>query len=145
MVQFPMNGLAPGAHRARKLGFKTTLRRMQVHSLLKDSERRHLSADEISRLLFDQGVDITLTTVYRVLSDLEGAGLVKRQVFHQEKAVFEINDGHRHDHFVCIRCDRIEEFQDSQIEQVQRKVARNQEFNLNGCSLVLYGLCPTCQ
>ncbi|RST53051.1 hypothetical protein EJI01_13735 [Variovorax sp. MHTC-1] len=70
-----------------------TLPRLQVLEIFRSSESRHLSAEEVFRRLLYHGSDVGLATVYRVLSQLEGAGLLSRNVFDGSKAVFEINEG----------------------------------------------------
>lgn len=128
----------------RHLGLRSTPPRRKVLALLRHGERKHWSADEIYRDLASAGDDVGLATVYRVLAQLEQAGIVRRTSFDGGKAVFEVDDGPHHDHLVCVRCGRVEEFCDDAIEQRQHAVALARGFALVEHRLSLYGLCGTC-
>ena len=102
---------------------------------------RHLSAEDIYRMLLDQGEDIGLATVYRVLTQFEAAGLVMRHHFEGGHAVFEMQHGTHHDHIVCLRCGRVDEFVDELIEKRQRQKAEELGYKLTEHSLIMYGQC----
>lgn len=125
----------------RKAGLKVTLPRVKILELLETNETRHLSAEDIYRYLLDQGEEIGLATVYRVLTQFEAAGIVTRHNFEGGHAVFELNEGGHHDHIVCVDCGRIEEFYDEVIEQRQDAIAANYSFEIKDHSLILYGKC----
>ncbi len=129
----------------RKAGLKVTLPRMKILEVLQQSPQRHVSAEEVYRALLDAGEDIGLATVYRVLTQFETAAIVERHNFQGSHSVFELNDTKHHDHIVCIRCGRVEEFVDETIEKRQQETARARDFRMTGHSLVLYGLCPDCR
>jgi Fur family ferric uptake transcriptional regulator len=130
----------------KDIGLKATLPRRKVLELFETSKVRHLSAEDVYRILIAEGIDIGLATVYRVLTQFEQAGLLSRQHFETDKAVFELNQGGHHDHLVCLQCGRVEEFYDAEIEQRQSEVARKRGFELHGHSLALYADCtkPAC-
>jgi Fur family ferric uptake transcriptional regulator len=136
----------PQADNLRTSGLKATLPRMRVLDVFKRSDIRHLSAEDVYRELVSGGVDIGLATVYRVLMQFEQAGLLSRSNFDTGKAVFELRQSSHHDHLVCVRCGRVEEFHDAEIEDRQRAVAEAMGFRLREHALTLYGLCsaPTC-
>jgi Fur family transcriptional regulator, ferric uptake regulator len=94
----------------KNAGLKATLPRLKVLSLFENSAQRHLSADDVYRILLTSGEDVGLATVYRVLTQFEQAGLLVRHHFESDKAVFELNQGTHHDHIVCLQCGRVEEF-----------------------------------
>ncbi|WP_296405480.1 ferric iron uptake transcriptional regulator [Psychrobacter sp.] len=125
----------------RKAGLKITLPRIKILELLERSENHHMSAEEVYKALIEQGEDVGLATVYRVLTQFEQAGIVERHNFENNLSVFEITQDEHHDHMVCDVCGKIIEFHNSIIEQEQLKVAAEQGFRLSGHSLVLYGLC----
>lgn len=125
----------------RKAGLKVTLPRAKILEILAGHHGRHLSAEDIYRALLDQGEDIGLATVYRVLTQFEAAGLVKRHHFEGGTAMFELNEGEHHDHIVCLDCGHIEEFMDSGIEQRQASVAGRLGFGIEEHNLILYGRC----
>lgn len=129
----------------RSHGLKSTLPRLRVLELFQTSAERHLSADEVYRTLNSSSEDIGLTTIYRVLSQLEAAGLLTRTGFQPERAVYELNDGRHHDHLVCSECGHVEEFEESIIEKRQHEVAADRGFRLVEHALYIYGICRKCQ
>ncbi|MDT0619288.1 MAG: ferric iron uptake transcriptional regulator [Salinisphaeraceae bacterium] len=124
----------------RKAGLKATLPRLKILQVLEANKADHLSAEDVYRMLMDEGEDVGLATIYRVLAQFEDAGLVIRHHFEDGHALFELEQGH-HDHIVCVKCGRIEEFFDRDIEQRQRKIAEDNGFDLSKHTLVLYGEC----
>ncbi|HTP40707.1 MAG TPA: ferric iron uptake transcriptional regulator [Steroidobacteraceae bacterium] len=125
----------------RKAGLKVTLPRLKILEILESSQTRHLSAEEIYKRLLDSSEDIGLATVYRVLTQFEGAGLVARHHFEDGMAVFELNEGAHHDHIVCMDCGKVEEFVDTEIENRQDAIAQRLGYEIEEHSLVLYGRC----
>lgn len=125
----------------RTNGLKATLPRLKVLEVFTRSTRRHLSAEDVFRLLLEAGHDVGLATVYRVLDQFERARLLTRSHFEGGKAVFELRHDAHHDHMVCVHCGRVEEFHDPAIEARQRAVAAAMGFELQEHTLVLYGLC----
>ncbi|MGE5523790.1 MAG: ferric iron uptake transcriptional regulator [Rhodospirillaceae bacterium] len=125
----------------KTIGLKATLPRLRILELFEKSEVRHLSAEDVYRLLLNEGTDTGLATVYRVLTQFEQAGLLVRHHFETGKAVFELNRGEHHDHLVCIQCGRVEEFHDAEIEKRQIKIAESRGFKIHDHSLHLYADC----
>jgi Fur family transcriptional regulator, ferric uptake regulator len=123
----------------RKAGLKVTLPRVKILQLLEQSVERHWSAEEVYKALLEQGEEVGLATVYRVLTQFEQAGLVERHHFDGGHSVFELDSGEHHDHMVCVESGRVLEFHDDEIERLQKKVAEDLGFELTGHSLVLYG------
>jgi Fur family ferric uptake transcriptional regulator len=128
----------------RQAGLKVTGPRLKILALLEQTETRHLSAEDIYKTLLEAGEDIGLATVYRVLTQFEGAGLVKRQNFEDAYSVFELNQGPHHDHLVCIKCGKVDEFVDKTIEQRQKIVAKQANYQMTDHSLIIYGVCYKC-
>jgi Fur family ferric uptake transcriptional regulator len=133
-------------HDLKNAGLKATVPRLKIISLFETSKVRHLTAEDVYRQLLTEGLDIGLATVYRVLTQFEQAGLLARHHFESGKAVFELNEGHHHDHLVCLQCGRVEEFYDAAIEKRQTKVARERGFEIAEHALYLYVECvkPRC-
>ena len=125
----------------RRAGLKVTLPRIKILELLESAELHHMSAEEIYKALIEQGEDVGLATVYRVLTQFEQAGIVERHNFENNLSVFEITQEEHHDHLVCDVCGKIIEFHNEMIEEEQLKVAEKHGFKLSGHSLVLYGIC----
>lgn len=122
----------------RKAGLKVTLPRLKIFQIMEDSDRRHLSAEDIYKLLLDSGEDIGLATVYRVLTQFETAGLVTRHNFEGGHAVFELDEGQHHDHMVCIETGDVIEFVSDEIERLQHEIADGHGYDLEDHSLVMY-------
>jgi len=129
----------------RKAGLKVTHPRVKILQLLESSENRHLSAEDVYKALIEADEEVGLATVYRVLTQFEGAGLVMRHRFEGDHSVFELTTAEHHDHLVCSKCGRVEEFYDEVIEQQQDKIAANFGFEITDHSLYLYGICPQCR
>ncbi len=129
----------------KKLGLKATLPRLRILQLLENSPHRHKSAEDVYKALLEVGEDVGLATVYRVLTQFEGAGLVIRHHFENGISVFELDEGHHHDHLLCVKCGSIIEFFDEAIEQRQRAIAQQHHFDMTDHCLHIYGICPNCQ
>ncbi len=128
----------------KDMGLKATAPRLKILNLFENTDQRHMSAEDVYRLLIAEDLDIGLATVYRVLTQFEQAGLLVRHHFESGKAVFELNHGHHHDHLVCLKCGHVEEFFDPEIEQRQDAVAAARGFKVESHSMYLYGLCRDC-
>jgi Fur family transcriptional regulator, ferric uptake regulator len=122
-------------------GLKATLPRLKILDIFHNSKVRHLSAEDVYKLLLGENMDVGLATVYRVLTQFEQAGLLSRNHFETGKAVFELNEGSHHDHLVCLECGRVEEFCDDEIEKRQHKIAKDRGFKIAEHALALYGHC----
>ena len=125
----------------RKAGLKVTLPRMKILEILETSETRHMSAEDVYKMLLESNEEIGLATVYRVLTQFEAAGLVSRHHFEGGHSVFEMNEGSHHDHIVCNQCGKVVEFFDETIERCQEKVAAKSGFAIRDHSLIIYGDC----
>jgi Fur family ferric uptake transcriptional regulator len=134
------------ANDLKTIGLKATLPRLRVLELFQNGSTRHMTAEDVYRTLLSQQLDIGLATVYRVLTQFEQAGILKRSHFESERAVFELNEGEHHDHLICLDCGRVEEFYDAEIEKLQEKVALRQGFKLSDHAMSLYAHCqkPQC-
>ncbi len=115
----------------RNMGLKATFPRLKVLDLFQHSKQRHLSAEDVYKLLLRDNAEIGLATVYRVLTQFEQAGLLSRHHFESGKAVFELNEGSHHDHIVCLQCGHVEEFCNDEIEKLQHKVAEDRGFKIH--------------
>ena len=129
----------------REAGLKATLPRVKILEIMEADENRHLSAEEIYKILSDAGNDVGLATVYRVLTQFESAGLVTRHHFEGGTSVFELNQGEHHDHILCVKCGRVDEFVDEVIEQRQKAIAEKAGFSMTDHCLYIYGICQDCQ
>lgn len=128
----------------KSIGLKATYPRLKILDLFQSSDQRHLTAEDVYRALMNEGMDIGLATVYRVLTQFEQAGLLERHFFESGKAVFEVNHGKHHDHLVCVECGKVEEFFDPEIEKRQNAVAEERGFTIQDHALYIYGRCAGC-
>jgi Fur family ferric uptake transcriptional regulator len=125
----------------KRMGLKATLPRMKILDIFQQGPHLHLSAEDVYRRLISEGQDIGLATVYRVLTQFEQAGLLKRNTFESGRALFEWDQGGHHDHLVCLDCGRVEEFIDTEIERRQHLIAQERGFALQDHALSLYASC----
>ncbi|WP_347558037.1 Fur family transcriptional regulator [Robbsia sp. KACC 23696] len=126
-------------------GLKATIPRIQVLSFFRGTKRRHASAEEVFRHLARADVDIGLATVYRVLGQLVEVGILASGTLNSAAAVYELNEGPHHDHVICVRCGRVDEFSDPVIEARQKLMAEELGYTLDSHHLVLRGYCAACR
>lgn len=122
----------------KKAGLKVTLPRLKILEILERDSERHMTAEDIYQCLRDANEDVGIATVYRVLTQFESAGLVERHNFDSGPAVYELDRGEHHDHMVCTETGKVIEFHNSEIEELQVKIAAEKGYQLVGHSLVLY-------
>ncbi|HLU13829.1 MAG TPA: ferric iron uptake transcriptional regulator [Arenimonas sp.] len=122
----------------RKAGLKVTHPRMRILELLETASPRHMTAEDIYRLLMEAGDDIGLATVYRVLTQFEAAGLVLKHNFEGGQAVYELDRGQHHDHMVDVDTGKVIEFTSPEIERLQHEIASRHGYDIEDHSLVLY-------
>lgn len=133
-------------HDLRNAGLKVTLPRVKILQILENrATDRHLTAEQVYKILLSEDEEIGLATVYRVLTQFEAAGLVTRHHFEGGNSVFELSDGDHHDHILCIKCGKVDEFTDDIIEVRQKEIALRLGYDLTAHGLYLYGHCPKCR
>ena len=125
----------------KNTGLKATLPRLKILEIFQTGKQRHMTAEDVFRVLLEDRSDVGLATVYRVLAQFEQAGLLNRSNFESGKAVYELNEGQHHDHLVCLDCGKVEEFFDVEIEKRQQLVAQSKGFAIADHSLSIYANC----
>ncbi len=125
----------------KNTGLKATLPRLKVLEIFQKGTQRHMTAEDVFRVLLLDRSDVGLATVYRVLTQFEQAGILNRSNFESGKAVYELNEGQHHDHLVCLDCGVVEEFYDAEIESRQNEVAKKRGFTIAEHALSLYAHC----
>ena len=135
----------PSIDELKSTGLKATLPRLKILELFQKGHPRHMTAEDVFRLLLRENSDVGLATVYRVLTQFEQAGILNRSHFESGKAVYELNEGQHHDHLVCTRCGTVEEFYDPEIERRQQMIAQTKGWIMQDHAMSLYGLCPKCE
>ena len=133
--------MSDNSRNLKSIGLKATYPRLKILDLFQSSEQRHLTAEDVYRTLMNEGMDIGLATVYRVLTQFEQAGLLERHYFESGKAVFELAEGGHHDHLVCMQCGKVEEFFDAEIERRQNQIATDRGFAIREHALYIYADC----
>ncbi len=128
----------------KSTGLKATLPRLKIMEIFQKGTQRHMTAEDVFRVLLEERSDIGLATVYRVLTQFEQAGILIRSNFESGKAVYELNEGQHHDHFVCTSCGKVEEFYDPEIEKRQQIVAKAKGWLVQDHTMALYGQCAAC-
>lgn len=127
----------------KSTGLKATLPRLKILEIFQKGTQRHMTAEDVFRVLFEGRSEVGLATVYRVLAQFEQADILSRSHFEGGKAVYELNEGQHHDHLVCLDCGRVEEFYDAEIEKRQNDVAQQKGFTIADHALSLYAHCTT--
>ena len=127
----------------KSTGLKATVPRLKILEIFQKGVQRHMTAEDVFRVLLGERSDVGLATVYRVLTQFEQAGILSRSHFESGKAVYELNEGQHHDHLVCLDCGKVEEFYDAEIERRQHAVAKNKGFTIADHALSLYANCTT--
>lgn len=122
----------------RKAGLKVTQPRKRILELLDEARNKHVTADDIYRVLIQAGEDIGLATVYRVLNQFEAAGLVVKHNFEGGQAYYELDSGDHHDHMVCVETGKVIEFSNTEIERLQSDIALKHGYDIVDHSLVIY-------
>ena len=128
----------------KSTGLKATLPRLKIMEIFQTGKQRHMTAEDVFRVLLDERSDIGLATVYRVLTQFEQAGILLRSNFESGKAVYELNEGQHHDHLVCTSCGKVEEFFDPEIEKRQLQVADRLGWTIQDHAMSLYGVGAQC-
>ena len=129
----------------KQAGMKVTVPRLRILEMLEQITGHHASAEDIYKMLLGLNQEIGVATIYRVLTQCEQAGLVRRLQFEGGRAVFELACSDHHDHMVCVRCGCVHEFHDEVIESRQRDIADKSGFDIEDHTMVLYGLCARCR
>ena len=105
--------------------------RLKVLDVLERAEPHHLSAEDVYKQLLRVDETISITTIYRVLTQFEQSGLVERHNFDDGHAVYELASGTHHDHMVDVETGTVTEFVNDRIEALQKEIAAK-----HGCELV---------
>ena len=126
-------------------GLKVTGPRLKILDLFEARPDEHMSAEDVYRLLLEERIKIGVATIYRVLTQFEQAGILLRHHFETGKAVYELNRGGHHDHIVCIKCGKVTEFHNEEIETLQQHIAEENGYRIVDHALYMYGVCSDCQ
>lgn len=123
---------------------KTEQRRFLVEQVF--SHHEHFDADQLIDQLPRKGEanHVSRPTVYRTLKEFVDAGLLRRFELNG-RSVYEHDYGYpEHDHFYCIKCHNLLEFQSEQIAQLREEIAREHRFRVRSHRLIIQGVCHDC-
>lgn len=129
----------------KRMGLKITAPRLKVLRILEQEHLRHFTAEALYEALKKEGEEIALATLYRILTQFEAVGLVKKLRFEDGHSIFELQTGEHHDHLVCVRCGYVEEFCDEVVEQRLKDIEKLKHFTMTEHVLVIHGVCQQCQ
>ena len=124
----------------KKAGLKATLPRIKIMEVLESTaiqEEAHFSAEDIYKELLNKGENIGLASVYRVLTQFEAAGMVKKHHFEGSHAVYEVIEEH-HEHMVDVETGKVLEFQDQELIDKLNKIASDAGYQIVDHNLVLH-------
>lgn len=126
-------------------GLKVTQQRLTIlDAVFKTHE--HFSAEALHRRLRNEGVEVSLATVYRTVNVLVEGGFLEALDVGGGQLLFEHVMGHgHHDHLVCLGCNKIQEFRCPEIEKLQEREAAKLNFRVTHHSLRLFGYCAACE
>ncbi|MBI3769798.1 MAG: transcriptional repressor [Deltaproteobacteria bacterium] len=129
----------------KERGLKSTSQRDDIARVFFASNR-HISVEELYREVRKINPRVGYATVYRTVRLLRECGLAAERHFHDGEARFEnVEEELHHDHLICERCGRIVEFSNSEIEELQERVAHKLDFVISGHKMELYGICGECR
>jgi len=124
----------------KKAGLKATLPRIKIMEVLESTaiqEEAHFSAEDIYKELLNRGENIGLASVYRVLTQFETAGIVKKHHFEGSHAVYEVIE-ESHEHMVDVESGKVLEFRDNELIERLNSIAKNAGYQLVDHNLVLH-------
>ena len=126
-------------------GLRSTSQRRLVSDIFFRTSGHH-SIDDVLAMVRAKDPKVGYATVYRTMKLLVECGLANERHFGETVTRFEISlHDHHHDHLICVDCKRIVEFEDDNIEELQRKLAERQGFSLISHKHELYGICADCR
>ena len=124
-------------------GIKTTKNKIDILDLF--NSYKHLNVNQIYKLLLEKNKTISLSTIYRSLSVLEKKKVIIKHNFNDEIATYELIDSNEHhDHFKCIKCNKVIDFVDDIIEQCRLQEVKKHNFLIIHHVLILFGYCESC-
>jgi Fur family transcriptional regulator, ferric uptake regulator len=122
----------------------TPERRVVLETMLR--REGHFDAEELLQFVRRRNKRVSRATLYRTLDHLRGAGLVWMHRFGAGHALYEHVYGRKHhDHMICDRCQRVIEFVNEEIENLQEEVCRLHAFQSTRHVMQIFGICAECR
>lgn len=129
----------------KEYGFKVTQPRLEILKLFNSNKNKHLSPDDVFSKLKSKGSNTGIATVYRVLAQFESVGIINRLKLENDQAIYELNQGDHHDHIICVKCNKIQEFYNDEIEELQKRIVESIGAEIVDHSLNIYVICKNCR
>ncbi len=127
----------------KKSGLKVTKHKTAMLQLF--NSYRHLDANKIYTIFISRNINMSLATIYRILSEFEAKNILIKNNFNDEQSTYELtHPNEHHDHLICIKCNKVIEFYNCDIEKTQEEVARANNFRIINHQLNLFGICEKC-
>jgi len=148
----PTAGRAPTAPREERQVLSDYLAK---HGLKRSAQREaileaflkaghHVSVEDLLKLVRRREPEVGRTTIYRTLKLFQEAGLASELLFGSEARFEPLWKRDHHDHFVCVACGEIIEFQSPEIERLQDEIAASLGFAIEGHRHHIFGRCRKC-
>jgi Fur family ferric uptake transcriptional regulator len=133
----------------REQDLRLTPQRQAVMEILLSNIGEHLNAEEIFKAAREKYPELGLATVYRTLELLVDIGVVNKIQFNEDCSRYEYNpadgDKHSHHHLICLQCGGITEFDEDLLDELEKKIARQNNFAVTDHCLRFYGYCAKCR
>jgi len=125
-------------------GFKITKQRKQILDFILKT-KGHFEIEDLVYKMKKKNKDVSRATIYRTISLLKELGFVEEVIKYDNKTIYEIAGKGHHDHLICIKCGKIIEFEDKNIEKLQNKICKKYNFKPIYHRLEIFGICEECQ
>jgi len=106
---------------------------------------KHISVDELYKMIKSKYPNIGMATVYRTMKLLVECGLSGETRLNDGVRYGPLFRNDHHDHLICVRCGRFDEIINIEIENLQKRIAKEKGYILENHELILYGICSECQ
>ena len=123
---------------------RMTRQRKLILRVLQEHEG-HLDAEEIFLRAHQQGINISLATVYRTLAYLKEAGLISEHSLGQDHSHYEAVTETAHYHFTCLSCGKVIEFSDPQVDAITKRLVRIYGLKVRNVHFLIEGYCRQCK
>jgi Fur family ferric uptake transcriptional regulator len=140
----------PPADRFREYLATQGMRLTRERSIIVDevfANHEHFDAEQLVVRLSQRtdGSRVSRSTVYRALSELEKAGLLRKVARTNDREIYEHDYGYpQHDHLICKKCGELTEFQNPELNEILQRVSAQYGFRMEGHRLEVSGICAAC-
>lgn len=131
----------------RQKEHKLTPQRRATLDVLIENKSEHLSTEDIYHLVKEKYPDIGLATIYRTLQLFDDYDIIKKLNFGDGCYRYELSEDkkHQHHHLICLKCERVFEFDDDLLDKLEAKIKEERNFTVLDHMVKLYGYCRECK